>query len=115
MTNQSMSQELARKLPLLKAIGREARDRQLSIRDLETRLAALTSTAHAHAEEIQRIESDLSLHRRELRGVEKELGRLGCAFDEDQPGCIVVAETSEAVEILRLDDTQFYYRTATSA
>ena len=98
-------------LPMLRSIGREMKERNRAIEALDARLAALATTADAHRDEINSIESELSSHRRELRRVEKELKQLGCDIDESNPLRILVPsdEGSWAYEG-GLDDTNYYRR-----
>lgn len=71
-------------LPLLRSITAEIRERSESIDALELELQGL---GHARRERVRRgeVEADLSIQRRELRVVRRELERLGCSLDEDHP------------------------------
>jgi hypothetical protein len=91
--------EAERLLPLLRAIGTEMKERGAAIRALEARIADLARNPALHRGEISVLESELSLHRRELRGVEKEMGRLGCTIDEANPNRILVAGASVSLSI----------------
>ena len=84
-----------RTLPLLRAIGREVRERTRIIESLEAR-AVLGEHGSA-------LEAELSNQRRELRSCEKELARLGYVIDADDPHRIVGGGTS-----FKFDDTQFF-------
>ncbi len=84
-----------RTLPLLRAIGREVRERTHLIEAMEGRAVGGDNSAGLAAE--------LSSQRRELRDCEKELARLGYGIDADDPHRIVGRGTS-----IRFDDTQFF-------
>ena len=88
-------QDLDRTLPLLRAIGREVRERTRMIESLEARAVRGENSAS--------LEAELSNERRELRSCEKELARLGYGIDADDPHRIVGRGKS-----IRLDDTQFF-------
>ena len=60
-------------LPLVRAIAREVRERTQLLESLEARAAG--------GERGPRIESELSLQRRELRACERELSRYGYGID----------------------------------
>jgi len=83
------SRDLEQLTPLLRAIQDEIFDRRQRVQRLRERLLAFASTRRAHAEEVARIEADLATHRRELRYVERELRRLGIAFDPEEPRTII--------------------------
>ncbi len=84
-----------RTLPLVRAIGREVRERTRLIEALEARAVS--------GERGSRLESELSQQRRELRSCECELARLGYGIDADDPHRIVGQGTSYS-----FDDTQFF-------
>ena len=100
-------QDAERMMPLLRSIGREIRERTRTVAFLEARLAALAPTAHVHADEIQGLEAQLSAHRRELRRVEKELSRLGCNRDAENPLRILIGLDGSWAYEGGLDDTSF--------
>jgi hypothetical protein len=108
-TTQRSQENAERMLPLLRAIGQEVRERNLAIHALETRIADLTLAPRLHAQEIAQLESELSTHRRELRGIEREMERLGCSFDQDDPNRIVVPGTAVSLAFGHsLSDTHFF-------
>ena len=72
--------------PLLESIQREIDDRIRAIADARCRRGSFASRAGADAAGVA---SDLSTHRRALRGIQKELSRLGIAFDPGRPSRIV--------------------------
>ena len=84
-----------RTLPLLRAIGREVRERTRIIEALEARAVGGDNSVG--------LEAELSIQRRELRACEKELARLGYGIDADDPHRIVGRGTS-----IRFDDTGFF-------
>ena len=86
-----------RTLPLVRAIGREVRERTRVLEALEARAV--------RGEQNVVLESELATQRRELRTCEKELARLGYGIDADDPHRIVGQGTS-----IRFDDTQFFKR-----
>jgi len=110
MKTTTRSQENAeRMVPLLRAIGQEVRERNLAVLALETRIADLALAPKLHAEEIAMLESELACHRRELRGIEREMERLGCSFDQDDPNRIVVPGTAVSLALGHsLSDTRFF-------
>ena len=87
--------DVERALPLVRAIAREVRERTHLLESLEARSAS--------GERGPRIESELSLQRRELRACERELARYGYGIDADDPHRIVGQGSSYS-----LDDTQFF-------
>lgn len=84
-----------RALPLVRAIGREVRERTRAIDALEAREASGECNGV--------LESELSAERRSLRACERELARLGYGIDADDPLRIVGQGGS-----FRLDDSQFF-------
>lgn len=84
-----------RTLPLVRAIAREVRERTKLLESLEARAAG--------GERGPRLESELSLQRRELRSCERELARFGYGIDADDPHRIVGQGSTYS-----LDDTQFF-------
>ena len=110
--NNKSREEAERLLPLLRAIGKELKERSTAIRALEARIADLARAPALHCREISVLESELSLHRRELRGVEKEMSRLGCSVDEDNPGRILIAGSAVS---LCFEDPCFFQLSDTTA
>jgi hypothetical protein len=103
-------------VPLVRAIGREMRERTFAIAELEEREAALAPHRSAHLDELRRIESELSTHRRELRRVERELAELGCNLDADHPLRILIPSDGGAIAYEgQLDGTRFYRVAPTAA
>lgn len=106
-------QDAERMMPLLRSIGREIRERTRTLARLEQELAARSEAPLArdrgeHDAETHALESQLSLHRRELRRVEKELARLGCDLDLDHPLRILIPGVGGAWAYEgQLDDTSF--------
>ena len=84
-----------RTLPLVRAIGREVRERTRVMEALEARAVRGDNSVG--------LEAELAMQRRELRSCEKELARLGYGIDADDPHRIVGQGTS-----FRFDDTQFF-------
>ena len=110
--NMESNQAAERLMPLLRAIGKEMKERTTAIRALEARIADLARSPALNAREISVLESELSLHRRELRGVEKEMSRLGCTIDEADPNRIMVAGSTVS---LSFEDTCFSQLSDTTA
>ena len=73
------------RLPLLRAIQREVSERRCALRVAEAMSQALGVAPRHHAQQIARLCSEISSQRRALRLVEKELRRLGIAFDAEHP------------------------------
>jgi hypothetical protein len=97
-----------RLLPLLRSVGREIRERSLAIAELENRLDARLPDARSPQARRQ-IESELAIHRRELRRIERELAQLGCNLDADHPLRILIPGNGEQFAWEdRTDKTQFY-------
>jgi hypothetical protein len=71
-------------LPLLRSITAEIRERSETIDLLELELQELGDSLRAR-ERRGEVEADLSIQRREIRVVRRELERLGCALDQDHP------------------------------
>ena len=109
MNTQRNERDAERMLPLLRAIGQEIRERNRAIGDLERRIADLALASALHRDEITLLESELSTHRRELRGIEKEMSRLGCSYDMDDPHKLVVPGTEVSLALdASFGDTSFY-------
>ena len=83
-------EEAERLFPLLCSIGREIRSRIAEADRVQGRIAALAPTRRVHGAELARLESELSLQRREQRRAERELARLGCRLDEDAVARILI-------------------------
>jgi hypothetical protein len=99
--------------PLLSSIQREITERTLALRASEERLEAFRSTRQFHPAEFARVQSEISLQRRELRRIESELSRLGIRFDAEDPRPIVAVPTSFGVTpSLNLEDSGFRPRFA---
>src|SRR5262245_60206275 len=104
--------EAERLVPLLRSMGREIRERSQVIDRLEEQLSSLSLQRDQHRPGIFQIESELALHRRELRRVERELEQLGCNLDADHPLRILIPGQGEQFAYEgRLDQTQFYRKT----
>lgn len=71
--------------PLLRSIQREITERTVTLRSCEERLEAFRETRQVHGAEFARLQSEVSLQRRELRRIESELQRLGIRFDAEDP------------------------------
>ena len=101
-------------LPLLSSIQLEIVDRSHHIVVLEERLEAFADTPRIHAEEIGRLQSELSTQRRELRHVAKELDRLGIEFDPEAPRPIDLPTGRARERSGSLDGTGFRFWTSAS-
>jgi hypothetical protein len=73
--------------PLLRSIMQEIQERAGAITRLERRREILTQAEGAfdRKNRLADVESRLSVHRRELRLATREIERLGCALDQDDP------------------------------
>jgi len=84
-------------LPLLRSITAEIRERSEAIDVLELELGDLGQTRRGR-ERRGDIEADLSVQRRELRVVRRELERLGCTLDEDHPLRVLIPGADGALD-----------------
>ncbi len=108
MTSQTSEiQVRERRLPLLRAIQAEITERARLMAALEERLAAFAGTRQIHQRDVALLESDLSTQRRELRAIEKELARLGIAFDADNPHLLLEPTSLSISRRSTLEDTGF--------
>jgi len=98
--------------PLLRSIQREITERMLTLQASEERLEAFHSTRQVHPAEFARLQSEVSLQRRELRRIEGELARLGIRFDAEDPRPIVAAPVALGGVELDLEDSGFRPRYA---
>lgn len=100
-----------RMTPLLRSITRELVDRRRAVDSLEHELGTRERSQDERKDEVLLQEAELATHRRELRQLEKEVGRLGLELDEDHPLRILIPSSGGAWTYeARLDDTQFYRR-----
>ncbi len=97
-------------VPLLRSIGEEIRERSALIDTLENRLADYSAARDESRAEIAGLESELSLHRRELRRTERELNELGCGLDADHPLRILIPAKTGTYAYERLEKSAFYRR-----
>jgi hypothetical protein len=101
--------------PLLRSIQREITERTLILRSSEERLEAFRETRMIHTAEFARLQSEVSLQRRELRRIESELSRLGIRFDAEDPRPIVavpIAFGTSHRKDFGLEDSGFRHRSA---
>ena len=98
------------RLPLLRAIQREVDERRRALCAAEDMLLALALAPRHHGEEIARLRSEVSLQRRELRQVARELGRLGIAFDAEDPHTLVALDLAPEPAEGTLGETGFRRR-----
>jgi hypothetical protein len=103
--------EAERLVPLIRSIGNEIRERSGRVDVLEDRLGSLSSANDEHRMAIRQLESELSIHRRELRRAEKELKELGCQLDADHPLRVLIPGKTGTYAYERLDKTSFYRAT----
>jgi len=94
-------EDAERMMPLVRSIGREIKDRTRAIQALEYRRAV------SGGELAGSFDAELSMHRRELRQVTKELDRLGLSVDESDPLRILIPGASGSWACEGLDDTRF--------
>ena len=98
-----------RVVPLLRSIAREMKERVRAIAELESRSESSGNECRARGIDAASLEAQLSLHRRELRRVEKELASLGWARDEDHPLRLLLRRADGGTQIAwRPEDTGFY-------
>lgn len=83
VTNNGPADEGDSRWPLLRSIQREIVERCSALHAAEDMLNALAPVSRHHREEISVLESEVSLHRRELRHVATELRLLGIQFDTE--------------------------------
>jgi hypothetical protein len=74
-------------VPLLRSIMQEIQERTRAIARLERRREILNQSegAYDRKNRLAEAEGRLSVHRREMRLATRELERLGCALDQDDP------------------------------
>ncbi|MAE28351.1 MAG: DUF2203 family protein [Planctomycetota bacterium] len=82
-------QDASRLIPLLNSIMQEISDRIQAIALTEANLREMDKDEKA-GRPGQALAAALMNHRRELRQCRKEINRLGCVFDEDQPYRILI-------------------------
>ena len=92
--NNAYSQSGAQRLiPLIATIHQEIRERSEAIRDLNIRLrqqrGSSSNPSHRQAA-ILNLQAELSANKRELRMAKKELARLGCHLDEENPFRVLI-------------------------
>ena len=83
------SRNADRLIPLLRSVQREVREREDQVRGLRVRMSNLPRTA-ASKDELRDLQAELAIHKREIRLSRKELGRLGCAIDEERPERVLI-------------------------
>lgn len=83
-------QEAEKIVPLIRSIGGEIKSRSKAIARIEATIETLSRRPSGRECEIYNLDADLALHRRELRNAEKELERLGCSLDADDPFRILI-------------------------
>ncbi len=79
-------------LPLLRSITAEIRERSDAIEAFERELLGLGDSRRGREHRGQ-VEAVLSVQRRELRVVRRELERLGCSLDQDHPLRVLIPGT----------------------
>jgi hypothetical protein len=84
-------------LPLLRSITAEIRERSEAIDELELELQDLGDT-RVERERRGDVEAALSVERRELRVVRRELSHLGCALDQDHPLRVLIPGVDGALD-----------------
>ena len=79
-------------VPLLRSIMNEIQERAHTITRLERRREILTQaeSAYDRKNRLAEVEGRLSVHRREQRLATRELERLGCALDQDDPTRVLI-------------------------
>jgi hypothetical protein len=97
-------------VPLLRAIGREMKGRIRAIAALEVILDSTAVRARTDRAGAASLAAQLSVHRRELRRVEKELARLGWARDEDHPWRLLMRQGERGAQIAWIPEETGFYR-----
>jgi hypothetical protein len=79
-------------VPILRSIAREIDERTRTIERLEDTIDVPSTATRRSVRsiELRGREADLAHQRRELRLAKQELGRFGCAMDEDHPLRILI-------------------------
>lgn len=73
------------RLPYLRAVARELKERAIALADLETRRGDLIAGRDVDVDALRLVEADLLAQRRELRRIQAELDAIECEFDIDHP------------------------------
>jgi Uncharacterized conserved protein (DUF2203) len=98
-----------RLIPLIGTIHQEIRERSEAIRDINIRLHQLRNVLDAHGAADRRnarereleelnLRADIASHKREIRFAKKELARLGCSLDQDNPFRVLIPGTDGEIE-----------------
>ena len=110
-TKQHAMNDAERFLPLLRSVGREIRERTRAIDGLEEQLTTLSEDRALHHAAIAQVEAELSMQRRELRRVERELSDLGWSRDADHPLRIRIPGRGGSFTYEGQHDKTRFYRT----
>lgn len=78
-----------RLIPLLRSVQRELRERADAVRVIENKLRRARRAPEGDATR-SLLEAELATHKLEVRQALRELARLGCALDQEQPGRILI-------------------------
>mgnify|MGYP003573947870 CR=1 FL=1 len=109
MTLPSLPSEPSKLLPVLRSIARELRQRKATIVMLEARRLAFAKSPKIHGSDLANTDAELSIHRREVRRIEKELETLGCRVEDHEPLRIALPDEGRTYTFSwELDQTQFY-------
>lgn len=92
-----------RLIPLIRVIHREIRDRSEAVRNINTQLhqlgkAGTRRSTRAHELEAFGLQADRSNHKREIRVAKKELARMGCLLDEENPFRVLIPGTNGEIQ-----------------
>jgi hypothetical protein len=82
-----------RLIPLIAKIHQEIRERSEAIRDLNIRLRQQRDASSSSSElqaALLNLHAELAIHKREIRLAKKELSRLGCHLDEENPFRVLI-------------------------
>jgi len=82
-TNDDLPEDGDARWPLLRSIQREIVERCNALQAAEDMLDALSPVQDSHREDIASLQSEVSLHRRELRHVATELRLLGIDLEAE--------------------------------
>ena len=112
-------ENVERMLPLLASIAREVRDRVRASATLHARIERWSKNKRRHQQKLDLAWADYSIHQRELRGVQKEVERLGCRTapeGEWGPWHVALADATRGIVYEgALDKTTFVMRPVRAA
>lgn len=102
--NKSYDSESAKRLiPLLRVLNREISERRAAIRSAATEVHRLRRDhsrigSRERRDEVIRLQARISTHKLEIRRTERELARLGCLVDAQDPATFHIPGRSGELE-----------------